>query len=532
MTRYSGKGRSARGAGSVTRSLRGAFAVLLCGTLVVGGLSLVQLHRLNSATQTVYAEGYQTTKAAEEARGAMLRATRAQKTLLTATTAKERDDLGQEIETNIGAMEHELGLIDSLSRDAAALDLLKGVQGASKAWSQHEREFVKLMKDQPLDLTQMHWQVGIADVGLLVETTKLEKRIDALVAQRDASAQHTIDSAAATFRTSFILILAITMALFGIAIVIGGWVIRRITSQLGGEPAYAKTIAQRIAQGDLSSEVELARRDESSMLRALAEMQDGLARTVAEIAQSASAVAAASSEISAGNADLSQRTEVQASSLEKTASSMEQLTTTVKVNADNAKQAADLAHTASEVARQGGDVVGRVVGTMQAIDASSKSIHDIIGVIEGIAFQTNILALNAAVEAARAGEHGRGFAVVATEVRNLAQRSSAAAKEIQTLIGTSVERAGNGAALAHEAGRTMSEVVQAVERVAHIIAEISSASADQSHGIHAIGDAVSEMDQMTQQNAALVEQASAAALALDEQAQALQGLVSRFHLAA
>ncbi|CAM2143391.1 Methyl-accepting chemotaxis protein II [Pararobbsia alpina] len=532
MTRYSGMDRAARGAGSVKQSLRGAFAVLLFGTLVVGGLSLVQLHRLNGATQTVYTEGYETTKAAEEARGAMLRATRAQKSLLTATTAKERDDLGHEIETNIARMGTELGVIDDFTRDAAALDLLKALHAATTTWSQHERDFVTLMKAQPLDLSQMHWQVGIADVSLLVETEKLEKKIDALVAQRDASARHTIDSAAATFRTSFVLIGVITVALFAIAIAIGGWVIRRITSQLGGEPSYAKAIAERIAGGDLSGEVALARRDDSSMLHALADMQDGLARTVAEIAQSASAVAAASSEISAGNADLSQRTEMQASSLERTASSMDQLTSTVKVNADNAKQAAELAHTASEVARQGGDVVGRVVGTMQEIDASSKSIHDIIGVIEGIAFQTNILALNAAVEAARAGEHGRGFAVVATEVRNLAQRSATAAKEIQALISTSVERAGNGAALAQEAGRTMGEVVNSVERVAHIIAEISAASAEQSTGIHAIGDAVSQMDETTQQNAALVEQASAAALALDEQAQMLQGLVSRFHLAA
>jgi methyl-accepting chemotaxis protein len=532
MTNHTRLDRPNQGAGSVRNSLRAAFAVLLCGTLVVGGLSLVQLRRLESATQTVYTEGYETSRAAEDARSAMLRATRAQKSLLTASTAHERDELGDEIATNLATMDKQLGEIDGLTHDPAALDLLKSLRTASSAWSQHERDFVKLMKDQPLDLSQLHWQVGMADVSLLVETGKLEKKIDQLVAQRSDSARRTIDSAAVTFHTSFLLIGLITAALFVVAFGVGSWVIRRLTSQLGGEPGYAKTIAQRIAEGDLSGEVSLARNDDSSMLHALADMQQGLARTVAQIAESAAAVAAASSEISAGNADLSQRTELQASSLEKTAASMEQLTSTVRVNADSAKQAAELAHNASAVARQGGDVVGRVVGTMEAIDASAKNIHDIISVIEGIAFQTNILALNAAVEAARAGEHGRGFAVVASEVRNLAQRSATAAKEIQVLISTSVERAGSGAVLAQEAGRTMQEVVQAVERVTGIIAEISAASADQSAGIHEIGEAVTQMDQTTQQNAALVEEASAASLALDEQAQTLRGLVGRFHLAA
>jgi methyl-accepting chemotaxis protein len=524
--------RPSRGAGSVRNSLRMAFAVMLCGTLVVGALSLAQLHRLESATQTVYSEGYQATKAAEEARGSMLRATRAQKSLLTASTAKERDDLGHEIDLNLANMNQQLAQIDTLTRDPAALDLLKAVRTVSTTWGQHERDFVKLMKEQPLDLSQLHWQVGMADVSLLVETGKLEKRIDQLVAQRSESAHRTIDSAAQTFHTSFVLIGAITAALFLVAFGVGSWVIRRLTAQLGGEPAYAKTIAQRIAEGDLSHEVSLVRNDSSSMLRALSDMQEGLAKTMAEIAESASTVAAVSSEISMGNADLSSRTERQASSLEKTAASMEQLTSTVRANADSARQAAEFAQNASDVARQGGDAVGRVVETMEAIDASSKSIHDIISVIEGIAFQTNILALNAAVEAARAGEHGRGFAVVASEVRNLAQRSASAAKEIQGLISTSVHRAESGSVLAQNAGRTMQDVVRAVERVAGVIAEISAASAEQRAGIEEIDHAVTQMDQTTQQNAALVEQASAASLALDEQAQTLQKLVGRFHLAA
>jgi methyl-accepting chemotaxis protein len=531
MTNQVSSERSNTGAGSVRNSLRAAFTVMLCGTLVVGVLALVQLHKLDSATQTVYTEGYQATKAAEEARGAMLRASRAQKSLLTASTSKERDDLGHEIDLDLASMNQQLAQIDGLTRDPAARDLLKALHTVSMAWGQHERDFVKLMKEQPLDLSQMHWQVGIADVSLLVETGKLEKQIDQLVAQRSDSAHSTIVSAARTFHASFVLIGVITAALFIVAFGIGSWMIRRLTSQLGGEPAYAKSIAQRIAEGDLSREVTLMHNDRSSMLRALADMQDGLATTMAEIAESASTVAAVSTEISTGNADLSIRTERQASSLEKTAASMEQLTSTVRANADSARHAAEFAQNASDVARQGGSAVGRVVETMEAIDASSKSIHDIISVIEGIAFQTNILALNAAVEAARAGEHGRGFAVVAGEVRVLAQRSASAAKEIQGLISTSVQRAGSGSILAQQAGRTMQDVVQAVERVAGVIAEISAASEEQRAGIEEIDHAVTQMDQTTQQNAALVEQASAASLALDEQAQTLQKLVGRFQLA-
>jgi methyl-accepting chemotaxis protein len=231
-----------------------------------------------------------------------------------------------------------------------------------------------------------------------------------------------------------------------------------------------------------------------------------------------------------GNLDLSQRTEQQAMALERTASSMEELTSTVRQNADNAKQARTLADNASSIAEKGGDVVGRVVTTMGQINDSAKSIGDIIGVIEGIAFQTNILALNAAVEAARAGEEGRGFSVVAGEVRNLAQRSAAAAKEIKTLISASVERASNGSQLAQDAGQTMDEVVKAVKRVTDIMGEISAASAEQSSGIEEINLAVSQMDAGTQQNAALVEQATAAARALDDQAQALKVAVAKFSL--
>jgi methyl-accepting chemotaxis protein len=306
--------------------------------------------------------------------------------------------------------------------------------------------------------------------------------------------------------------------------------VRRLAGQLGGEPGYAKEIASRIAAGDLSNRIDISTRDHASMLRALSDMQSGLSSTVGEIAASAEAIASASSEISTGNVDLSHRTEEQAVALEKTATSMEQLTSTVRQNADNAQQASMLAHNASDIAEKGGEVVGRVVATMEQINASAKSIGDIIGVIEGIAFQTNILALNAAVEAARAGEEGRGFAVVAGEVRSLAQRSSAAAKEIKGLIHASVSRVTDGSTYAQEAGATMDEVVKAVKRVTDIMGEISAASAEQKSGIEEISRAVTQMDAGTQQNAALVEQAAAAAQSLDDQARALKGLVGKFQL--
>ncbi|KAF1040309.1 MAG: Methyl-accepting chemotaxis protein II [Herbaspirillum frisingense] len=259
-------------------------------------------------------------------------------------------------------------------------------------------------------------------------------------------------------------------------------------------------------------------------------MSGSLRKIVSQVRGGTDSIANASQEIASGNLDLSSRTEQQAGSLEETASAMEELTSTVKQNADNARQADQLAASASAVAIQGGSVVGQVVETMSSINASSRRIVDIISVIDGIAFQTNILALNAAVEAARAGEQGRGFAVVATEVRSLAQRSAAAAKEIKALIDDSVHKVGAGSRLVEQAGQTMSEVVESVRRVTDVVAEISAASQEQSAGIEEVNRAIAQMDQSTQQNAALVEQAAAAARAMQEQAAGLASLVSVFHL--
>ncbi|MFM0224679.1 methyl-accepting chemotaxis protein [Paraburkholderia dipogonis] len=307
-------------------------------------------------------------------------------------------------------------------------------------------------------------------------------------------------------------------------------IIRNVRASLGGEPDQAARLAASIAQGDLTQVVDVRPQDKTSMMAAMREMQNRLQRTIGEIRRSAESIASATQQIAAGNGDLSQRTEQQAASLQETAASMEELTATVKQNADNARQASGLAHNASEIATRGNDVVSRVIGTMGEINDSSRQIADIIGVIEGIAFQTNILALNAAVEAARAGEQGRGFAVVAGEVRSLAQRSGTAAKEIKQLISASVERVHNGSTLVQQAGTTMGEILQAVQRVTDIMGEIAAASEEQSSGISQVGRAVTQMDEVTQQNAALVEQAAAAAASLQDQAGRLRDTVSAFRV--
>jgi len=333
--------------------------------------------------------------------------------------------------------------------------------------------------------------------------------------------------AKSTRESSRLTVLTLTL----VALVLGigaAWVITRsITTPI----QQAVDLAATVAQGDLTSRIHTEGRDETAMLlQALDRMQTSLVSVVSTVRQNAESIATASAEIAQGNMDLSSRTEEQASALEETAATMEELGSTVRHNADSAKQANQLAQGASSVAVQGGEVVGQVVTTMQEINESSRKIGDIIGVIDGIAFQTNILALNAAVEAARAGEQGRGFAVVAGEVRALAQRSADAAREIKALIGRSVEQVEKGTTLVDRAGQTMGEIVTSIRRVSDIVGEISSASSEQSNGVSQVGEAVSQMDQATQQNAALVEESAAAADSLKNQARHLVEAVAVFRL--
>ncbi len=349
-----------------------------------------------------------------------------------------------------------------------------------------------------------------------------------LKAQNNAAKQAGLD-AHHTYQATRTLMIALSAA----AVALGALLAFVLTVSITRPVARALVVANTVAAGDLTSVIVIDSRDEmGQLLEALKRMNDGLAKTVSTVRSGTDNIAMSASEVAAGSMDLSARTEQQASSLEETASSMEELTSTVKQNADNARQAHKLAESASLIAHRGGDVITRVVATMEQINQSSDKIGDIIGVIDGIAFQTNILALNAAVEAARAGEQGRGFAVVATEVRNLAQRSAAAAREIKGLIDVSSSTVASGSALVNQAGDTMTELVDSVRRVTDIVSEITAASVEQHAGLEQINQAVTEMDDVTQQNAALVEQSAAAAAAMQSQSQQLAQVVSAFKLRA
>ena len=353
--------------------------------------------------------------------------------------------------------------------------------------------------------------------------TQLNKLVD----MQQAAARDMMDSSVKGDTRLMLMLFALGAVAVALGVIGALLITKSITQPLMG----AVEVAKKVAGGELTSQVYVEGQDETSeLLQALKDMNDSLSRTVGDVRSGTETITVASHQIASGNADLSSRTESQASSLEETASSMEELTSTVKQNADNARQANQLAVSASSVAAKGGTVVSQVVDTMGSIKESSRKIVDIIGVIDGIAFQTNILALNAAVEAARAGEQGRGFAVVAAEVRNLAQRSAGAAKEIKSLIGDSVDKVDAGSKLVDEAGQTMDLIVTSIKQVADIMGEITAATQEQSNGIEEVNQAITQMDEMTQQNAALVEQAAAAAESMQEQAQKLAAAVSIFKL--
>ncbi|MBK1688310.1 methyl-accepting chemotaxis protein [Rubrivivax gelatinosus] len=354
------------------------------------------------------------------------------------------------------------------------------------------------------------------------------KAVDESIDLQQTKAETLAKNALASASTSGMLMAGLALLMAAAGAVVTWLMVRNLKAALGAEPADLGLIAQRVAEGDLSPVDGADSAPRSSVLESLAAMQQSLTRIVGQVRASSDSIATGSSQIATGNADLSQRTEEQASNLQQTAASMEQLSSTVKQNAETAQEANRMASSAAAAAARGGEMVGTVVNTMQEISHSSKRIAEIIGTIDGIAFQTNILALNAAVEAARAGEQGRGFAVVASEVRNLASRSAEAAKEIKSLIGASVEKVEIGARQVDETGESMTAIVSQVQRVSQLIGEITNATVEQSSGISQVGDAVGQLDQVTQQNAALVEESAAAAESLRLQAARLTELVGVF----
>ncbi len=401
-------------------------------------------------------------------------------------------------------------------------DLLRAAADARVKFVDVRGQLIKLVAAGQIPEARKYLTENLRPVQIAYYNA-LEKLNERQVARMEESAA---EAAADARHASFLMMgLSATAALLAVAL--GLLISRSITRPIN----EAVRIAQTVASGDLTSRIEVSSTDETGkLLAALKAMNDSLVSVVTTVRQGSDSIATGSSQIATGNADLSQRTEEQASNLQQTAASMEQLTSTVKNNAETARQATELAGSASTVAAQGGTVVGQVVTTMEAITASSKKISDIISVIDGIAFQTNILALNAAVEAARAGEQGRGFAVVASEVRSLAQRSADAARQIKELITDSVQKVETGSQQVSEAGRTMSDIVDQVRRVNELISEISSATREQTQGISQVGDAVNQLDQVTQQNAARVEESAAAADSLNQQAARLVEAVSVFNL--
>lgn len=379
--------------------------------------------------------------------------------------------------------------------------------------------------------TAGHSRIDLANelmIAVQFSQTEWLKALNAVLSAEEKQAQDAVEAAHATYANARLLMIAMS----SVALLLGAFIAWFLTRSVVRPLRQAVKIADAVALGDLTQRIEVQSKDETGqMLQALKTMNESLGVIVNEVRSNTDSISTAAQQIAAGNSDLSQRTEEQASTLEETASSMEELTATVKQNAENAKHANQLATSASSIAVKGGQAVDEVVQTMASISTSSRKIMDIISVIESIAFQTNILALNAAVEAARAGEQGRGFAVVAAEVRNLAQRSAAAAKEITILIDDSVDKVDAGSKQVHQAGKTMNEIVQAVKRVTDIIYEISAASSEQSSGIEQVNQAITQLDEVTQQNAALVEEAAAAAEAMRQQSQGLAQTVRVFKLA-
>jgi len=515
----------------VTVKLVIAFLAVAALGAAVSALGIFHMGRISAATDRLYSHEMRALKSVQKANIDLIYASRAQMTLLSASTRGERSAGMKELQKSLEDLEARAAEVKVLFDESPeGHKIFQRYEALMPPLKQRMADFVVLIGKQSLDSSQFDGQVGEDSAQLLKDSRALEEVFNSMVAYSDQLASESAEQAGGTYRASRLIMVALALAGVLASVGLGLMVARMLGRQLGGEPAYAAEVVGRIAAGDLTMSVDADTARSGSLLHSIRQMQERLVSVVGRIKESSDTIATASGQIASGNHDLSSRTEEQASSLEETAASMEELTSTVKQNADNARQANQLAVSASEVAVRGGSVVNQVVDTMGSINSSSRKIVDIIGVIDGIAFQTNILALNAAVEAARAGEQGRGFAVVASEVRNLAQRSAAAAKEIKVLIDDSVGKVGEGSKQVAEAGRTMEEIVESVKRVTDIMGEISAASHEQTSGIEQISQAITQMDQVTQQNAALVEEASAAAQSLQEQAGALVDAVGVFRI--
>jgi methyl-accepting chemotaxis protein len=498
------------------------FAVILLFSMIITGISVWRLHDVASATRTMMEEPLAKERYISDWYTRIDSAVRRTIAIARSSDTSLSGYFAEESKVSTASSAVLQKKIAALLKDPKEQAMFAGLLELREVYVGSRDQVYKLKGESQSEAAK-----EVFEKTFVPAAAKYQKMVYGLLEHQRATIDATarqIDDIASTSRKLLLLLSALALG-FG---VVCAWL---LTMGIVRPLRTAVGIARKVADGDLTAQIDASAKDETGqLLQSLKDMNASLLTIVGEVRSGTDSIATSSTQIAAGNQDLSSRTEEQAGSLEETASSMEELTSTVKQNADNARQANQLAASAAQVAVKGGEVVAQVVGTMESINASSNKIVDIISVIDGIAFQTNILALNAAVEAARAGEQGRGFAVVASEVRNLAQRSASAAKEIKTLIGASVEQVNAGSMLVAQAGSTMNDIVDSVQRVSDIITEITAASSEQSVGIDEINRAIGQMDAVTQQNAALVEESAAAAESMQHQAHSLAQVVSVFKL--
>ncbi len=512
----------------VGTQLIGGFVIVCVIGGLIGAVGLWRSAQMNEFAQQMYSRQVVGLNAAAETALALQATNRATANAVFADTLTERKE---HMDSAQARMKQTLELLNQTEAYFATAEGRQQVQAAReqlKKVGESVGELLTRLESEPPGEAWTSADMLSSELRPVVDEG--EKLLSALKTRKQDDAARLAEATAHAFASGRSAMITLTLGGVIIGLGLGVWLTRSLTRQLGGEPADVAAVANAIAHGDLTTTIDTSRASRRSVVHAMHTMQESLRKVVGTVRMGSDHIATGSTQIATGNADLSQRTEEQASNLQQTAASIEQLASTVQHNAETARQAAQLAGVASDVAAKGGQVVGEVVHTMGEINASSKKIADIIGVIDGIAFQTNILALNAAVEAARAGEQGRGFAVVAGEVRNLAQRSAQAAKEIKSLIQASVEKVEAGSGLVDQAGQTMSDIVAQVKRVTDLIQEISAATTEQTSGLGQINNAVTQLDQVTQQNAALVEESAAAADSLAQQAQRLVEAVAQFKL--